>query len=287
MFQTWEKLGFKSMKTNDQNFNTGGTLNEYKNSGAYHSELNLSRLWLPRYFRRLHIAQELITKFLSADAKIADIGGGEGILVEKLYEVGFKDSISVDPYAPLINEYIKRGSILELPFEAESFDAVTCLDVLEHIPLNLQLKACQELFRILDKNGFAIISVPNTAHFKSRIDFLLKGRHWRNKLEKHPGELSVAERIQVLEEAGFLVLDTLGIHLTLTYDPAPKGMFGKALTRIMFSNKIPTSLCWTTLILLGKNNTSSITRKLQHGTLRKLMTSYMPHDADPTCRAFI
>jgi len=277
----------KNIEWNNEKLNTGGTLNEYQKLGNYHAELKLSHRWLPRYLRRFHIVKEILHSSLPTDAKIADIGGGEGILIEKLHDEGFEESIGIDPYAPLTNEYMKKGSILEIPFEDNSLDAVTCLDVLEHIPLHLQEQACQELYRILNEQGFVIISVPNMAHLKSRIDFLLKGKPWRNKLEKHPGELSIHERIQVLEKVGFYLLDSVGIHLTLNYDPSPSGVLGKARTRLMFSANVPTDLCWTTMILLSKGKDSTVAQKFQgNRLLRKFLKSYIPDSIDPTYSAF-
>lgn len=273
------------MNTNDsQKLNT---LNEYVKEGAYHADLKLSKTWLPRYLRRFHVIKELLKQTTEKDAKIIDVGGGEGIFVDQLREEGFINSVGVDPYAPFTNDSMKRGSILELPFEDESFDCVTCLDVMEHIPLNQQGRASSELFRVLTKEGFGIVSVPNMAHFRSRLDFLLKGKPWRNRLDKHPGELSVQERIQVLKASGFTLLDTVGLHLTLSYDPSPGGLLGKAMTRVMFNAAVPVDLCWTTLILISKTKDSAVAQQCKgKKLLRGCLSSYVPTEVDPTYSAF-
>ena len=51
---------------------------------------------------------------------------------------------------------IDRGS---LPFASESFDYITCLDVLEH--LILPDHAMEEIHRVLKPNGHSLFSVPN------------------------------------------------------------------------------------------------------------------------------
>jgi len=257
------------------------TINEYKTSGAYHAELKLPRQWLPRYFRRLHVAEEILFKHMPRDACIADIGGGEGVLVRRLVERGFSQVFGLDRYAPFLGSGMIRGSILRLPFGRAMFDAVTCLDVLEHIPLHLQSQACGELARVLKPQGVALVSVPNMAHFKSRMRLLVMGEPWRNSLEKHPGELSAGERIKVLHEAGLTLVDSVGLHLTLSYDPRPRGCLGRLLSRIMFSPNVPSGLCWTVLFLLHKGP-RPLWVEAGHRPLKKALASYRPMPEDPT-----
>jgi len=54
---------------------------------------------------------------------------------------------------------------LPLPFEAEEFDEIICMDILEHIEYT---KTMKELHRILKKGGTLKIRVP---HFTSRRNF--------------------------------------------------------------------------------------------------------------------
>mgnify|MGYP001806052478 CR=1 FL=1 len=58
--------------------------------------------------------------------------------------------------------YYERGitnlDLVQLPFEDESFDAIICNHVLEHIIDDH--KAMSELFRVLKKNAWAILQVP-------------------------------------------------------------------------------------------------------------------------------
>jgi SAM-dependent methyltransferase len=51
-----------------------------------------------------------------------------------------------------------KGDICNLPFKENSFDFILCNHVLEHI--NDDRKAIKELYRVLNKNGTAILQVP-------------------------------------------------------------------------------------------------------------------------------
>ena len=51
-----------------------------------------------------------------------------------------------------------KVDISEIPFESESFDAIICIHVLEHVENDR--KAIKELFRILKPGGWSLISVP-------------------------------------------------------------------------------------------------------------------------------
>lgn len=48
--------------------------------------------------------------------------------------------------------------ISEIPFESDSFDAIICIHVLEHV--DKDRKAIAELFRVLKPGGWALISAP-------------------------------------------------------------------------------------------------------------------------------
>src|SRR5205814_7906584 len=60
-----------------------------------------------------------------------------------------------------------------LPFANESFDAVICLEVLEH--LMMPEFTCREIHRVLRPGGQVLISVPNVAAWRNRMELLLLG----------------------------------------------------------------------------------------------------------------
>lgn len=61
-----------------------------------------------------------------------------------------------------------------LPFGNESFDAVFCIEVLEH--LFNPILAAEEIFRVLRPGGVLIATVPNVAYWRRRLELGLVGR---------------------------------------------------------------------------------------------------------------
>jgi SAM-dependent methyltransferase len=96
---------------------------------------------------------------------ILEVGGGQGGLTALLYPRSQVTNIDLNPeYAQAPCNQQKQvhflcGDATELPFENNSFDAVTMFDVLEHIPDHQ--KAVSEALRVLRPDGFILISTPN------------------------------------------------------------------------------------------------------------------------------
>lgn len=53
---------------------------------------------------------------------------------------------------------VVKVDITNMPFEDNYFDFIMCSHVLEHVPNDL--KAMQELYRVLNNKGFAVLQVP-------------------------------------------------------------------------------------------------------------------------------
>jgi len=184
---------------------------DYQGRGDYHRELDPDWSYAPIYRRKVALVDAFVSR-LPAEARILDVGSGEGVLVEKYGGQG-RNIMGVD--ANYESPSVKKADLATLPFEDASFDAVLCLDVLEHLGLLAQAPALREIRRCLRANGRLLLSVPNLAHLHSRMRFFLGGSLTRTSaLERHPGDRPAVEYLQLLDEAGFRVVSRRGIFPT-------------------------------------------------------------------------
>jgi hypothetical protein len=75
--------------------------------------------------------------------------------------------------------------------------------------------AINELFRIVGSNGRVLISIPNLAHFASRISFLFTGKLIRTStIDRHPGDRPIAEYLDLFKKTGFKIISRRGLFPT-------------------------------------------------------------------------
>jgi hypothetical protein len=137
---------------------------------------------------------------------------------------------------------------------------------------------------ILKPGGIALVSFPNMAHLASRFTFMFSGRPWRNALVKHPGELTLCERLEIIEKSNLLLLDSCGLHLTLSRNYSPNSLLSLLFTELMFHPSMPPSLCWTVVLLLAKCHVPEWFSGLLERPLRSALKTYKPVEKDPTRR---
>lgn len=105
---------------------------------------------------------------------VLDIGCGSGGNIKILGEFGEVTGFDISEEALTFAKTHKafknlvQGNAEYLPFADASFDLVSALDVLEHMPDDR--RAIQEIFRVLKKGGFALITVPAHHWLWSRHD---------------------------------------------------------------------------------------------------------------------
>ncbi len=96
-----------------------------------------------------------------------------------------------------------------LPFEEDSFDACTCLDVIEHVPDPLAV--LKELRRVLKPGGQLVLSTPNIRCFRHIARLVFTGEFPRTTGDDfvwgggHLHYFTRKDMRQLLEAAGFAV----------------------------------------------------------------------------------
>ena len=217
---------------------------EYDVRGDYHRELSPDWEFYPTYLAKLELVRRYLSN-LPAGTRVLDAGCGEGVLVEEFRQApGLKAQGSIEIQgvdANYSSEFVRRGSLLDLPFADAAFDRALCLDVLEHLSLAEQPRALAELFRVLRPGGELLVTVPNLAHLQSRLHFLFAGRLIRTASPaKHPGDRPVAEYLDLARRTGFSLLERRGIFPTVPVltrwirrAPAQLQPLHRALTRLL------------------------------------------------------
>lgn len=168
---------------------------DYEIKGAYHEALDPNWKYYPVYLEKTRLILEALDEHKGK--RILDLGCGEGVFVRRLRELGH-DVRGLDLHYQ--SDVVERGSMLDAPFSDESFDIVLCLDVLEHLQYAEQDVAIREIQRMLKPGGLLIATLPNLAHFASRVSFLLLGKLLRTaEIHRHPGDRPLQEWKRLLE----------------------------------------------------------------------------------------
>jgi SAM-dependent methyltransferase len=108
-------------------------------------------------------------------ARILDIPAGNGLLGDQLRTVGY-EMVQADINAER-PDYVHANMEEPLPFDSALFDAVICLEGIEHVSQQPQLLA--ELTRVIRPQGLVFISTPNISNIYSRLTFLLTGHFYK------------------------------------------------------------------------------------------------------------
>jgi len=114
---------------------------------------------------------------------------GSGVKEFRLADITVDIDLNVSPDI--------KADAIHLPFRSNVFDLCFFTDVIEHLPKDTELKALEEIHRVLCKGGEIILTTPHTRLLFILFDpaWYLGHRHYR----KH--EIS-----ELLKQAGFQVL---------------------------------------------------------------------------------
>jgi SAM-dependent methyltransferase len=103
-----------------------------------------------------------------------DIGAGDGAFVEELLALGFRNVVGVEPSTapieaakPAIRSYLKHGIFAAEQFAPESFDLITCFQVIEHVwdPV----KITSDALALLKPGGLFLIVAHDRRAFSARV----------------------------------------------------------------------------------------------------------------------
>ncbi|MBM3727397.1 MAG: class I SAM-dependent methyltransferase [Acidobacteria bacterium] len=162
--------------------------------------------FMPQKFHRRCVA--LVRPHLKDGMAVADLGCGQGTLLQTLRELPLKLKLSACDLSPvLVDNTSKRvpeadvrvADIESLPFADSVFDAVFVTEVMEHLPA--PQKALDGIFRVLKPGGRLLVSLPNRDWF--HFDRYVGKRSAFQPVDDH--FYRVAEFEGLLRTAGFTV----------------------------------------------------------------------------------
>ena len=167
------------------------------------------------------ICRDLRRDLGMARPRILDVGCGTGANLEMLSQFGDAEGVDVSADAlsfcharGLIN--VRQGAAEKLPYEDNSFDLVTALDVVEH--LDDDVGGLSEMRRVLRPGGRALLFVP-------AFMFL-----WgvQDDISHHRRRYRIPQLRRSVEAAGFEVERTTYANITF-FAPI---LLGRALMRL-------------------------------------------------------
>jgi 2-polyprenyl-3-methyl-5-hydroxy-6-metoxy-1,4-benzoquinol methylase len=209
---------------------------------AHWNEMGRTKRWSSLYTdkvdtRNVHVVTRKIRTLEMLRAvstgKLLDIGCGPGVLVEEVLNMGF-DYLGMDLAEEMLSEgrarwgenqriAFRTGDIEHIPAEADSFQAVICLGVIEYV--SDLVAAIRELKRVLKLGGVAIISNHNKIHIDNLVITALTPLRWivlpvvRRLRTARPDNLrrllmQPSQLDTLMAEAGFLLDDFALYHFT-------------------------------------------------------------------------
>lgn len=110
------------------------------------------------------ISQSILKTYItSRNNKVLDAGCGTGGNFNSLKQFGTVIGIDLSDIAIRLAKEkgitnIKKGSVNNIPFPTNSFDLITCFDVLGHKQV-YENKALSEIYRVLKPEGFLLLRV--------------------------------------------------------------------------------------------------------------------------------
>lgn len=189
----------------------------------------------------LSLIEETTGKQHNGKGCLLDIGCAHGFMLEAAAQVGYTPwGVEVSPAAGLAQEQgyaVFHGTVEDSCFEPDSFDTITLVDVLEHLPRPRQ--TLEKAKSLLKPGGVLLVVTPDIMSITAR---LLRGL-WPHYLREHFCYYSAPSLRALLQLAGldirlirsgykFLTANYILGHLKESPGgPIPRGLW--ALSRVL------------------------------------------------------
>lgn len=174
-----------------------------------------------RFISYWHQINEIIK---SQPKSILEIGVGNRFVSTYLKERGY-NIITIDTSGELRPDFI--GNVLHLSFPDNSFEVISCCQVLEHLPYHDFSRALSELFRVakfhvvlslpdITRNCRLLVNIPRfkklelifqIPKWKTKTKISFDGHYWEVGLKDYP----LGKVIKDITETGFILEKTFRV----------------------------------------------------------------------------
>lgn len=190
-----------------------------------------------------HVIETLL-RYCSPRATVLDLGAGAGAMSLRMTDAGYQVTpLDIDEGKWALDTLklhkldLNAGVVESV---GSTFDAVVCLEVVEHIENPWQL--LRDIRSLLVPGGYAFVSTPNITSFYSRLYFLRTGRyhHFEPGSESygHVGPITHWQVQMAAEAAGLEVVDLEPVGTLPMFDLSgrqPRRLIGGLLNPIVYA----------------------------------------------------
>ncbi len=220
---------------------------------------------------------------------ILDAGCGTGGMLERLMPYGTAIGIDLAPHAIRIAHdrrgcRVAQGSLVALPFAAETFDAAVSLDVISDAGVAIEAAALDELHRALRPGGRLVLNLPAFASLAGEHDVAVRtARRYTTKearalVEAHGFHVERCSYWNMAPTpAIWLVrrlsrrkpLDSATAHSDITPPAAPINRLLLGITRLerRLLHRVPRLPFGSSLLILARKTRTELRAPVTEGTL--------------------
>jgi 2-polyprenyl-3-methyl-5-hydroxy-6-metoxy-1,4-benzoquinol methylase len=126
-----------------------------------------------------YVEQQVLSRYVPAGKKAADLGSGPGAMAQRLRSLGF-DVVAADRSANGFEAGLPHVTVdfNQLDFASQlglgAFAVVTAIEVIEHVESPIGF--LRNIGRMLAPGGVGIVTTPNVDSLPARLKFLVAGK---------------------------------------------------------------------------------------------------------------
>lgn len=216
---------------------------------VFHRNRGVQCKWHHHKFRR-------IIREIDRASHHLDFGCGPGTMVNLL--PANISAVGVDIAAPQIayaqehyagpgKEFMKIDS-MPLPFADETFDSISCVEVIEHLETSMTAAIFAEFLRVLKLGGKLIVTTPNYASLWPVLETIVNRFSGVSYEEQHISKFRRVDLEYLFKKTGFSATTVTSF---MSVSPFVAGINWGLADRIWEFDQVASSLPGVGLLLLG------------------------------------